>query len=216
MYQTQRRPAPAVVNGTLSLAETETRDPLQGVLVKFNFGEKYLDLIPAGVPQVDRESDGMMDVYHQIAALQAGLDQSLTRLGRVRPGRVDTGTNVLAVNWPVHAAILRRGLANNGFRLVGIHWFSRDKDERRTYVLNAAYIRSGRGIELTDSVTQALRDLANMTWGQCFVWDNPPGNPATVNFVDVQRRQKPKFALAVRDGQVAALEAVEYLPEEQE
>lgn len=216
--QTQAKPQ----LGYLTLA------PIDILLVKFNFGEKNFDYIPAGIEWVDRPPDYQVDVIHQQDALRAGADKSVIEVGRVREGRVDTGEQVLSVNRPVQAAMLRRGLINNGFRLSHLHAFKRantnnprkDNDPRKelptTFAMNAVYTRGITGIETTAPITEALRQMAKLAWSNSYLWDNGPGKPATINFAGCLQFQPPKKALVVREGRVVAIDVAAPVTEEDE
>jgi hypothetical protein len=203
----------------LVLGSNDDANAIDMVLVKFFFKDHLL--IPSGVPKVERAPTYQVDVAHQLEAMRAER-KDLARLGRVRKGRVDTGTQAIKVNRPIHAALVRRGLANNGFRLSHLHWFKMDDssdkqgNQEPMYVVVACMIRSLTNSQPESTHVAALRELANMTWNACFVWENPPGKPATINFRGRAPNQKPKHALVVRDGTVEVEDVTEPLPEEKE
>lgn len=205
----------------LVLGSAEDPNAVGMVLVKFFF--KDPDLIPAGISRVDRQPSYQLDVARQLEAFKAG-QKALAISGRVRKGRVDTGEQVIKFNRPVHAAVLRRGLANNGYRLTHLHWFSIDPDPAKDtkgqaepmYVVCACLVRQLQNSEPSSAHVDALRALSNLAWNTLFVWENPPGNPATINFRGLAKGQKPKAALVVRDGSVIVEEVADVLPESQE
>lgn len=210
------KPAPQPVNTGLVLASTDLRPEVEILLAKFSF--KDPNLIPAGITRVDREPDYRMDVAHQLAAYRTSRPE-LGKTGRVREGRVDTGTQVVTTRRPIHAAILRRGLTNVGFSLTHLHWFSKEsnpKDTRQAsdpiYVVVASFARGSRDAAPTTKEVEALRALARVTWGSCYVWDNPQLNPedavvSTINFTGGPLKdQDAKQAIAVRDGKIIAVD----------
>lgn len=203
----------------LVLGETEQRVPVLTLLVKFTF--KRPELIPEGIPRVDRPYDYQVDVAHQVDAYNAG-QAKLGRVGRIRKGRVDTGEQVIAVRRPVHAGMIRRGLASQGFSLQDLHWYSREDSGRGPksvdpkYVVVASFVNRLQNSEPLAAHVRALRELAAMTWAQCFVWDNP-NSLATINFVGKQGDgQQPKHAIVARGGKVTAIDIVEKVAEAQE
>src|SRR3989344_1381182 len=201
-----------VPTGVLSLEEEDT------ILFKFNFGK--FAMVPRDIIEVIRQPDYRMDVLHQMEVYRAKLGK-LAKVGRVREGRVDTGECVIEARRPIQVATRRRGLANNDFRLVGLHRFRRKKeqefgDDTNTYVVCACFARVEHGIELTNEQTQALRELAGLTWNQCYVWKNPEGHPATINCVGPVKNQQPKWGLVIRDGAVKVIEVARNLEENEE
>lgn len=217
MAQTAQATSTAV--GALTLGETDDRGEVEIVLVKFNFKDDKL--IPIGIPRVERQPDYRIDVARQLDAYRTG-QKELGKVGRIRKGRVDTGTQVISTKRPTQSAVIRRGLANNGFRLANLHWFSRQsnpKDHKQSseplYVVVACFIRGANDSVPTTAEVAALRALASMTWSQCFVWDNP-NQLATINFLGRLADQKPKQSITVRDGSVVALDVDVAVMEEQE
>ncbi len=172
------------------------------ILVKFFFtNEKH---IPPGIPPVERRDEGVIAGAHKLEAMKAGRF-SLAETGRVRAGKVDTGTPVFA-NLPLaHAGFIRRGLANNGFALESVHYYEkRDPGKTTKFVVVLSFVRGENRIPLDRKVQDALRALAKSVWF-AHVWDNQAvGNPATVNFVGKQQ-EPAKNALVVRDGKLVAL-----------
>jgi hypothetical protein len=204
----------------LILGSPNDENGVQIILVKFSF--KNPALIPAGIPQVDRQPSYQLDVARQLAAFNDGQDK-LAREGRVRKGRVDTGVQVIQLERPVHAGFLRRGIANRGFRMTHLHYFKQTPDPKKDprgqqepmYVVVACFVRHHDAPKPEAAHVAALRELAAMTWNKCFVWDNP-NRLATINFVGRAPNQKPKYSIVVRDGNVAAEAVQEALTEEQE
>ncbi len=205
----------------LNLGASDDENGISMLLVKFFF--KDHNLIPVGIPRVERAPSYKLDVARQLEALKAG-QKDLATLGRARKGRIDTGTQVIKVNRPVHAGLLRRGLANNGFRFSHLHWFSLEPDAAKDprgqaepmYVVCACLVRRLENSEPDVAQMEALRELAKLSWNTLFVWENPPGEPATINFRGLAKGQKPKLALVVRDGKVVPEEVADVIAEEAE
>ena len=205
----------------LDLGSADDENSIGLLLVKFFFKDHRL--IPAGIPRVERAPSYRLDVARQLEALKAG-HKDLAKLGRARKGRIDTGTQVIKLNRPVHAGLLRRGLANNGFRFSHLHWFSLEPDAQKDpkgqaepmYVVCGCLVRRVQNSEPDVAQMEALRELAKLSWNTCFVWENPPGEPATINFRGLAKGQKPKLSLVVREGKVIAEEVADIIPEEQE
>lgn len=198
--------------GYLDLGPSSLRGEIETVLVKFTF--KNREFVPSGIPQVERQPDYRMDVLHQREAHKAG-HGGLAHVGRVREGRVDTGGNVITTTRPAHSGVLRRGLANNGFHLVSLHWFTKTERDEPNYTVVACFGRVPEGMQYTPSIIEALRELANMSWGRCYVWDNP-NQVATINFVGYLKGQSPKQAVAVRDGDIVAVDVPKAMDEDEE
>lgn len=204
----------------LVLGEGDDPNMIGTILVKFTF--KKLEMLPSHIiPQVDRMPSYKLDVARQLEMYRLG-EKQLGALNRVRKGRVDTGTQVIKMERPVHAGFLRRGIANRGFRLSHLHWFKME-DTRDTkgqkepaYVVVACFVRGNPEAKPTSQQVEALRALANMTWNKLYVWENQTGNPATINFVGRAPGQKPKLSAVVRDGSVVLEDVSDVITEERE
>lgn len=213
--------APAAPVQQLVLGNAADPDAIAMALVKFAF--RRPELIPAGIPKVDRQPDYKLDVARQLDAYRSG-HKDVAQLGRVRKGRVDTGTQVIKVQRPVHAGLIRRGLANNGFRLTHLHWFTKDSDPKKDpkgqqdpiYTVCACFVRGTQAQEPERAHVEALRALAKLTWNNVYVWENPTGQPATLNFGGLAKDQKPKHTLVVRNGIILVEDVQDTLSEERE
>lgn len=195
------------------------RGPLEGVLMKFTFGN--FSLVPPGIPHVDRKNDAQMDLGHRLQALSGG-DTEGARVGRERDGRVDTGEQLIKVQrTPVHAAALRRGLANKGYHLSDLHWFKKEpRDDAKgqkepSYVVVARFSNTDAPLKMDSATQDALRALARETWDNVYGWDNPNGI-ATINFVFRKPGMKPRMALVVRDDALRAIPVSGALAEQDE
>jgi len=122
----------------------------------------------------------------------------LGEVGRIRPGRVDTGEQVFNNEPMVSAELVRRGLTNIGFGLDDAHWFEKVMPGKQTkYVVCLAFSpKDGPIAEYSRETTEAMRSLASTAWF-CHVWLNPNG-VVTANFVGLQNGLA-KQALVVRN-----------------
>lgn len=170
---------------------------LKSVLVKFMVKDR--SLVPAGLRDVSRPSDKVMDKIHAEEVVKAG-EPRLAMEGRVRPGRVDTGKPIYQNEEHVRAGFIRQGLVNNGLRLTDAHFFvKRAGKGGDQYVIVLSYNRSWGDLPvLSEETLEGIRRLVREFNYTAHVWDNPGGN-ATVNFT---ARQTGAFAqtLIVRDG----------------
>jgi len=190
------------------------------VLVKFHFTNKKH--VPAGIRWIDRPTDQTVDDVHAQQAVAAGLFDQGT-VGRVRPGRVDTGRHVVDNCPDVQLAVLRRGLTNVGFRLEDVHAFEKLADPRNKpkVIVVLTFVRNDNGVELTRPTLEALRGLGRSTWQYCHVWDNPNG-VVTINLVGRRWDDKnqcylpPRHALVVRDWKLQVKSVTEEVAESQE
>lgn len=215
--------AAATTMGTIPMGDVEGAPDV--FLVKFFFtNERHL---PKGIPQRDRPPDEEIDRFHAIQAiLQDRADQS--RVGRKRPGRVDTGEHVIDNLGDVQVATIRTGFANNGYLLVDVHCFYHRQKKKNVVCLNFKRIDNTASLpELPSWVTKAMRELARTTWRYCHVWNNPPQEEgrdalATINLTGRQwnGRDKcyfpPKHALVIRDRTLQAISVAAEVPEDQE
>ncbi|MBX4200375.1 hypothetical protein KW790_02885 [Candidatus Parcubacteria bacterium] len=134
------------------------------------------------------------------------MSEDLGAVGRVREGRVDTGTPVFKNEDRVSAELIRRALTNAGFGLDDAHWFTKNKPGSATkFVVSLAFSVSDAPItEFNRETTEAFRELAKTVWF-CHVWLNPNG-VLTINFVSIQ--DKPALQnLTVRDLHLALVPA---------
>ena len=194
------------------------------VLVKFFFtNPKH---IPTGIPERGRDTDAAMDTAHAMWAKVHEMAE-LAKQGRIRPGRVDTGTQVIKNLPDVQVATLRRGFANSGYVLSSAHWYvnpAKEQGKQPKAVVCLTFSRVAHVNEVPDlprKTLDALRELAKTTWQFCHVYNNPDGC-ATVNLMGRRWDDKnqcyfaPRNALVVRDGQLRAIEVAESVSEETE
>jgi hypothetical protein len=123
---------------------------------------------------------------------------NLGEVGRIREGRVDTGTQLYNNEPLVSAELIRRALTNAGFGLDDAHWHTQKKEGRATkFVVSLAFSATDAPIaEFDRQTTEAFRELAATAWF-CHVWLNPNG-VLTINFVGIQSND-PLWHLTVRD-----------------
>jgi hypothetical protein len=188
------------------------------VIVKFSVRDRLL--VPRGIEEKRRADDQTVDMRHQMAAFNAPFDHTgLTTVGRHRPGRVDTGEPVIQNPKLSHAAMLRRGLVNNDYRLVRAFYEVRGSERTHDakYVISLVFapFEGQQPLELPEKINVALRMLAAMAWQHLTVWDNPNG-VVTVNFAGFQKGVKARNAIVTRGGRISVEEVEDFLPEEAE
>ncbi len=202
---------------------------VEAVLVKMYFTNR--EHVPAGIPTVyvcDKRIK-QNDRHHALVAIDAG-HAELATIGRVRAGRVDTGVQTVKNLSLVHLGLIRRGLTNVSFQLREISSYRDDRKEKFVVVL--AFVkgdlyeeahatteeREAHKLLHSSAVVQAIRDLANKTWGHCHVWDNNlTHKTATINVTDLSNQSKaPKHTIAVRAGKIVDVPVVKTLDEGEE
>ncbi len=184
------------------------------VLVKFAFTNGKW--IPSEIEEKDRRSDAEMDAYH--AELAKSIDKpELGQIGRLRPGRVDTGKATLDNIQVAHAGMIRKGLVSIDYHLTELHKFYHQ--EKNKWFVVAAFnpVKPGSSVpKLSARARDALQKLAEMCWQYMHVWENPNG-VVTVNFVGRMPDRKPLRALIVnREGALQVHEVGEISPEQEE
>lgn len=124
----------------------------------------------------------------------------LGQVGRVREGRVDTGTPIFNNVANTGAGFLLGALAASGLNLsADPHWFEQKKAGKATkYVVVLSFSRS-EPIKLEPKIFGALTELSHTSWFH-HLWLNPNG-VVTANFVGIQQGE-PKQNLAVEDGEL--------------
>lgn len=208
--------------GTVSLGDVDGAP--DRVLVKYFFtNERH---IPAGIPEKGRASDEEMDQRHAVFAIVKGMVDKAS-VGRIRPGRVDTGQHIFDKLENVQVATLRRGFTNAGYVLVDAHWFwnpPKGQGQQSKAVVCLTFGRVDDVSQVPDlprRTLEALRELARTTWQFCHVWNNPNG-VATVNLVGRrwddrnQCYQPPRHALVVRDRTLCAIPVQQEVSESEE
>ncbi len=204
------------------------------IVVTFDFTNPRW--IPRGIPLVERPGDREVDSDHALGVIALGRPE-LAQLGRHRTGRVDTGIPIIRNLEGVHAAILRRGLTNCGYRLVDCHYCqhiprpkagTRSRTPKWKVCLTFQWVGEG---EFEGNLVQedgqpnyngktvaALRELANTTWAFAHVWDNRQAgnNAVAINFVGRQPEAKPQHAIAVRHNRLTAVRVAQAIPEDEE
>lgn len=198
----------------IQLVGSADRDPVERVLVKFNFSNR--NRIPKWIPEIDRSSDREVDAIHQMEARKQG-QGTLAQVGRIRRGRVDTGVEAIKSTGSVHqVALLRRGLVNNGFGFAHAHWFERkNKANRKIFVVVMAFEPGRESPNLSRDTVEDLRTLANLGWKECYGWDNPDGT-VTINCVSLVPDMPFQRVLRIRDGAIVMEDIAGATSEEQE
>ena len=182
------------------------------VLVKFHFSNP--DLIPVGIEQKRRPADEVID----FARHHTTKNKKLAQFDRHREGRVDTGEPVIENLGMVQAAMLRKGLASNGYRLVDAHWFEKQREGKTPqYVVVLSFRHEAEeSVELARNTLDAIRHLARTVWQFCHVWRNADKKNFTVNFVGLQPNGKQKNSLVARDGEFLPITAFSLVEEDAE
>ncbi len=178
------------------------------IIIKFFFTNPAH--IPAGIEQKNRKADEVIDFARNVTA-----NKEIGAYGRIREGRVDTGTQV-ANNLPMtQPAMLRRGLASQGYRLVDAHWFRKVQEGKTTKFVVVLSFRHGaeESIDLGRKTEDAIRKLANTLWF-CHIWQNEKN--FTVNFVGLQQGTTPSYSVVARGGELSAVSSFAIVDEDDE
>ncbi len=178
-------------------------------MMKFFFTSKKH--LPAGIEEKTRKSDEEIDFGRNVMAK----NKELGAYGRIREGRVDTGTQV-ANNLPMtQPAMLRRGLASQGYRLVDAHWFRKTQEGKTDKYVVVLSFKHGaeENIDLGRKTLDAIRKLARTLWF-CHIWQNEKN--FTVNFVGLQQGTKPSYSVVSREGSISAVSSFAIVEEEDE
>ena len=190
----------------LATAETNTtneRGHVEVVLVKF-FSKDDGSVFPNGIPIVERPPEYELEVEQQTKAIERGQPLEDAVAGRYRKGRVDTGIQTIQEREPTSVS-LSLGLKALGYRLDSItRWVQkRDGMPGELHVVCAAYARNAtkkgtEGNPFRQEFERCVERLAEMTWSDVFVWDNPD-RTTTVNCRGRQKGQKAKKRLVVEN-----------------
>jgi hypothetical protein len=193
----------------------------QYVPVSEVFGSVALD----SVDRIELKLTFHEDAHCDLIPQQLRLDTTKIDKKKVLGSQyVDRGTQPIKSNH-TQASLIRVGLANNGFYLADARSYRKHEPDRvlkyynrpkRCVVLE--FRRNIDGAIPLDSVTQdEVRALANLSWAECFVWDNTqveplpghkPDRSVTINCRGPERDMKPKRMLAIRDGSIVSVPAV--------
>lgn len=179
------------------------------IIVKFFFTNQAR--LPAGIEEKKRKTDAALDFARNVTAK----DKEIGAYGRIRDGRVDTGMQV-ANNLPMaQPAMLRRGLASQGYRLVDAHWFKKEEQGKTTKFVVVLSFKQGaeESIELGRKTEDAIRKLANTLWF-CHIWKNQSN--FTINFVGLQQGTKPSYSIVARGGELSAISSFAIVEEDDE
>lgn len=201
-------------------------DSVQTVLVKFFFSNQRH--IPQGIKVGKLTDFHNQDDNHAInASLQGRID--LAEVGRVRPGRVDTGENVVKDLQRVQLGVIRRGLTNAGFQLSQVNSFYHE--HKRKFVVVLGFTKGGyyeeaaateeerrsHAILNSPETVEALRALGRTTWQWCHVWDNSEvSQTATINVGGMLTDTTPLYAIAIRERTIVPVEQFFVLSEDKE
>ena len=204
----QSRPPIVGHSRLLATPETETtneRGHVEVVLVKFF--SKDGSVFPNGIPTVARPPEYVLEVEQQTKAIERGqpLEDAVT--GRYRKGRVDTGIQTIQERQPT-SVNLSLGLKALGYRLDGItRWVqTREGMPGELHVVCAAYARKATSNRMEQNpfrqeFEKYIERLAEMGWGEVFVWDNPD-RITTVNCRGLQKGQTAKKQLVVENATI--------------
>jgi hypothetical protein len=129
----------------------------------------------------------------------------LGAVGRVREGRVDTGTQIFDNVAMTSAELVRRALTNAGLGLDNLAWYKKETEGRQPkFVVECVYTpKEGEIAEYSRQTTDALRELASIAWF-CHVWHNPHTKVITINFVGMQNGVA-RNQITVRDDHISLL-----------
>ena len=206
----------ARVVGVREIDNTKPEEILQydTVLVKFSFTNRAH--IPAGIPEQKRLDDSTVDNRHAHEALAMGHTER-AQIGRVREGRVDTGTQFIHNLQFVQPGCLVRGLSNVGYTVSQCHWFFKKGFGKSSdkYVVVLALSLGGEPVNLPNQAIEQRRALANTCWQWCHGWSNLDGT-LTLNFGGRLPDGKPQHSVVVRNRQLSGARITSLVTEEDE
>lgn len=171
----------------------------QPILYKFFLSKQ--ELVPEGIRTVERDNDRAVDRRHAEEAKAEGRSHDGME-GRVRPGRVDTGSAIYPNQASVRIGSIRSLLALQGYRVTDCHFylkpgFGKGKDQ---YVIVLSLQVGGKSTTLSKETIEGLRRLARENTWTLNVWDNGNDRPSTINFTARQPNGRSERMLAIRDG----------------
>ena len=170
-----------------------------------------------------------MDRKHTQEAYQGGYGH-LASEGRVREGRVDTGSNFVKNLQLVQAGFITRGLSNIGYQFTQCHWFYRkgDGESSDKYVVVLGYANDMAckpeqekdfvmqpALDLPNKAIGQRRDLASTCWKYCHGWANQDG-VITLNFGGRMPKGRAEHAIVVRSRSLTAARITRLVTEENE
>lgn len=184
------------------------------------FGSITLDSVDRIELKLTFHEDAHCDLIPQRLRLDTRLDKKAL-LGNQY---VDRGIQPIKSNH-TQASLIRVGLANNGFYLADARSYRKHEPDTKIRYYNRPkrcvvleFRRNVIGAIPLDSVTQdEVRALANLSWSECFIWDNTQAEPlpghkpdrsVTINCRGPERDTKPKRMIAIRDGSIVSVPAV--------
>lgn len=192
----------------------------QRVPVPEVFGSIALD----SVDRIELKLTFHEDAHCDLIPQRLRVDTHIDKKKLLGSAFVDRGTQPIKSNH-TQASLIRVGLANNGFYLADARSYRKHEPDtklkyysrpKRCVVLE--FRRNIAGAIPLDSVTQdEVRTLANLSWAECFVWDNTqveplPGHKSdrsvTINCRGPERDMKSKRMIVIRDGSIVSLPAV--------
>lgn len=155
-------------------------------------------------------------------AYQAGYGH-LAQMGRVREGRVDTGTHFIDNVQDIQVGCLINGLQNVGYQVTHCHWFLQTAEPPKTdkfvVVVGLGSDDQTKGgvtaLEMSNKTLQQRRILTRTCWQWCHGWANPNG-VITLNFGGRKPDGRPRNAVVVRDRKIWAAKAQDFIAEEDE
>ena len=197
------------------------------ILVKFLFTNAAH--IPAGIPEQVRADHAAMDRKHTQEAYQGGYGH-LANEGRIREGRVDTGTNFIKNLQLIQAGFLTRGLSNIGYQFTTCHWFYRKGygESSDKYVVVLGYTNdmackpeqekdfvAQPALDLPNKAIEQRRALASTCWQYCHGWANLDG-VISFNIGGRLPDGRAQHAIVVRNRAVTAARITRLVTEENE
>jgi len=180
------------------------------ILVKFYTKRK--EMIPEGIEERRvRMSPEAKDRGHAEIGRDAGLSDEQVRVGRLRPGRVDTDDPVIEAQMADGSA-LWKGLHESGWAFYDTAYVAEEKQKHRggtetRYTVQYIFIPE----ELTDEYLEqeaveeraGFEKLATGPWQRVFVYDNKNTTwTTTANFTGPQVGSTPKHKIGVMEGAI--------------
>jgi hypothetical protein len=178
------------------------------LLVKFFVPAHRDDLVPYGFERIDEMPKS---IRHFNKLKRVGL-KDLAVVGRVRPGKRDSGTNIASPDMASAPKFLQT-MEQYGLAILSAKRFADDKWKGKPRFVVTLGIGFGEGIAFKKADQEALQKLFQNTWQQCHVWDNSAPREAGVHTVDtinftgcLEKGAKALYELRMKEGADGAVD----------
>jgi len=160
------------------------------VFLNFKLNDKQLGRCKSLFAQFDRQQEEILDLDRALGAEEEGKDP---RSQRALGNKDDDGICVLKEeDSSISLLTLSADLQAAGLVLTSVGWYVKTFQRKQS---RGGFLRlvfsEGEAMSLTDSQKPYIDERLESPWANCYVWENAPGRPITVN---VTQRQVGKVA----------------------